>query len=225
MNTLKTATHAFIAVACALFIHSKSIAEPVNLSQLKTEIRAYHDSGAYRKEISAILVPATRYIIQRADDNEKNQIHQKLAIVLDIDETSLSNYHSMHVRDFSEDEQKIQEHMHAANAPAIKPMLSLYNNALKHHVAVFFVTGRTSALKAATIRNLNAAGYRGWTGLYFKPNTYHQPSIAVFKAAARHEITQKGYTIIESIGDQQSDLTGGYAEKTFKLPNPHYYIA
>ncbi len=225
MNKLRTATHAFIAVACALFIHSKSIAEPANLSQLKTEIRAYHDSGAYQREVTATLVPATRYIILRAADNEKNPSHQKLAIVLDIDETSLSNYHSMHVRDFSDDNKQIYEHMHAANAPAIKPMLSLYNNALKHHVAVFFVTGRSSSLKDATIRNLNAAGYHGWSGLYFKPDTFRQPSIAVFKAATRHEITQKGYTIIESIGDQQSDLTGGYAEKTFKLPNPHYYIA
>jgi len=28
--------------------------------------------------------------------------------------------------------------------------------------------------------------------------------------------------IIANIGDQESDLAGGFAEKTFKLPNPFY---
>jgi hypothetical protein len=26
------------------------------------------------------------------------------------------------------------------------------------------------------------------------------------------------------MGDQESDLRGGYAEKTFKLPNPVYFL-
>ncbi|MGB6550988.1 MAG: HAD family acid phosphatase [Xanthobacteraceae bacterium] len=30
--------------------------------------------------------------------------------------------------------------------------------------------------------------------------------------------------MIANVGDQESDLSGGYAEKTFKLPNPFYYI-
>jgi len=34
----------------------------------------------------------------------------------------------------------------------------------------------------------------------------------------------KGYTIIANIGDQYSDLVGGYAEGEFKLPDPMYYI-
>ena len=32
----------------------------------------------------------------------------------------------------------------------------------------------------------------------------------------------EGYTIIGNIGDQLSDLEGGHAERTFKLPNPFY---
>lgn len=224
MNKLKTATHAFIAVSCALFIHSKSFAEPANLSHLKTEIIAYHDSGAYEKEVTKALAPATRYIIERAKANDKSKTHQKLAIVLDIDETSLSNYDSIVGRDFSDDKQKVHQHMNAGDAPVIKPMLSLYNTALQHHVAVFFVSGRTKDLKAATEKNLKATGYHGWAGIYFKPSNYKQSSIATFKASARQTITEKGYTIIESIGDQKSDLTGGYAEKTFKVPNPYYFI-
>jgi len=32
----------------------------------------------------------------------------------------------------------------------------------------------------------------------------------------------QGYAIVVNIGDQMSDLDGGFAERTFKLPNPFY---
>ena len=57
-----------------------------------------------------------------------------------------------------------------------------------------------------------------------KPNKYHQSSVVLYKSNARKDITSQGYDIIVNIGDQQSDLAGGYAEKTFKMPNPFYHI-
>jgi hypothetical protein len=50
------------------------------------------------------------------------------------------------------------------------------------------------------------------------------PSAADFKAPARQKITERGYTILLSMGDQESDLKGGYAERVFKLPNPVYFL-
>ena len=44
------------------------------------------------------------------------------------------------------------------------------------------------------------------------------------KIAARADIERRGFTIIANIGDQNSDLVGGYAEMTFKLPNPFYFL-
>jgi acid phosphatase len=44
------------------------------------------------------------------------------------------------------------------------------------------------------------------------------------RAAERRKIAGQGYTIILNMGDQESDLAGGYAEKTFKLPNPVYFL-
>ena len=49
-------------------------------------------------------------------------------------------------------------------------------------------------------------------------------SAADFKALERRKLTEEGFTILVSIGDQQSDLAGGYAERTFKLPNPVYFL-
>ena len=49
-------------------------------------------------------------------------------------------------------------------------------------------------------------------------------SAADFKAPQRGQIEQRGYTIIANIGDQPSDLDGGFAEQTYLLPNPFYRI-
>ena len=33
-----------------------------------------------------------------------------------------------------------------------------------------------------------------------------------------------GYDIVANFGDQFSDLNGGFADKTFKMPNPNYFM-
>lgn len=224
MNILKATSHALIAFACAFALQSKSFAEPANLSHLKAEVQAYHDSGAYQKELTKVISTARQYIDQRTATNKRLEKPQKLAIVLDIDETSLSNYDNMLARDFAGSQKRIHNDMLAANAPAIKPMLKLYQEAQKNNVAIFFVTGRVSSEKQATAENLKSAHYTNWAGLYVRPDGYTKKSIVPYKSQTRSAITKQGYTIIASIGDQKSDLIGGFAEKTFKLPNPYYYI-
>ena len=45
-----------------------------------------------------------------------------------------------------------------------------------------------------------------------------------YKSGTRAYIESQGYDIIANFGDQFSDLEGGYADKTFKMPNPNYYL-
>ena len=45
-----------------------------------------------------------------------------------------------------------------------------------------------------------------------------------YKSGTRAYIESLGYDIVGNFGDQFSDLEGGYADKTFKLPNPNYYL-
>ena len=40
----------------------------------------------------------------------------------------------------------------------------------------------------------------------------------------RKRIKNAGYIIVENIGDQYSDLDGGYSLRTFKYPNYMYYV-
>ena len=91
-------------------------------------------------------------------------------------------------------------------------------------VAVFFITGRDETQRAATERNLRSAGYSDYAELLMQEVGSHYASATDFKAPHRAKIEAEGFTIIANMGDQPSDLAGGYAEKTFLLPNPFYRI-
>ncbi|WED42179.1 HAD family acid phosphatase [Legionella cardiaca] len=223
-GTIKAIIKTLLAGSCLLIFTFPSFSEPNNLSLLKTEIKSYHDSGLYEKELAKVIAEAHDYIIKQATIN-KRQVHpKKLAIVLDIDETSISNYDKMIKRDFVGDTNLIHQEILAANSPAILPMLALYNDARKNGVRVFFVTGRRMSELNATRTNLLRAGFKNWCGLYLRPDSYNQSSIKPFKTKARESITKQGYTIVASIGDQYSDIEGGYMQKGFKLPNPFYHL-
>jgi len=197
-------------------------AEPTNLSVAKHQVVKYYNSGTYHKEIASVINKANQYIINQVKHNKRRQ---KLAIVLDIDETSLSNYQNMYAMDFnSKDHRTMHCYTMKANAPAIKPTLALYKNALKHGIKVFFITGRPTYERTATIKNLHYAGYKKWAGLYLRSKKDKKISTVEYKSRARAKIMKKGYKIIANIGDQCSDLKGGYALKGFKLPNPFYYL-
>lgn len=208
--------------------------KPTNLGQFKTELRKYEESGQYERDLGDAVRPAKDWLAQQV------RRKGKLAIVLDIDETSLSNWPVINADDFGFiavgpcDLSSsgvpigacgwIKWIMQARDKPII-PTLELYRQARRQGVAVFFITGRPESLRAATERNLRAAGYSDWNALVMEPgNLPRLKSAADFKAPARKKIEEQGYTIVLDMGDQQSDLLGGYAERTFKLPDPFYYV-
>ncbi len=216
--------HTFFLITTLVFVGTKSFAEPQNIGELRTELKSYHDTGAYDKEVLAIEEKAETYIDARVKANAKLKKPEKLALVLDVDDTSLSNYQYILKRDFCENTNSIIKSIRRADAPAIAPILKLYKKARDEKVAIFFVTGRSTALQAATEKNLKAVGYTTWNGIFFRPKEDSNQSIVPYKTQVRSNITREGYTIIATIGDQKSDLAGGYAEKRFKLPNPFYYL-
>ena len=50
------------------------------------------------------------------------------------------------------------------------------------------------------------------------------PSVVPYKSGERRKLVRAGYDIIVNIGDQASDLRGGFADHRVKLPNPMYLI-
>jgi predicted secreted acid phosphatase len=158
------------------------------------------------------------------------------ALILDIDETSLSNWTELEANDFGfilEGTCTLQPAFPCGNkewvlnhiADAIVPRRELFNAAKAKGVAVFFITGRPEAQRAATINNLSQVGYQGWSGLALRPaGDAKTRSVQEYKTAERAKIVAQGYTIIANVGDQYSDIDGGLAERTFKMPNPFYFI-
>ncbi|MBA4137726.1 MAG: acid phosphatase [Opitutus sp.] len=192
-----------------------TVAEPPNLYLLKQELKAYIDRGDYDAGIAQVAGEAKAWIEQRAAQGGK------LAIVLDIDETALSNLKHMREMDFGYIPALWDQWVADADGPAIESVRDIFRTARTRGVAVFFMTGRKTTDAPGTIKNLQAAGMDDYAGLDFKPNGYADTTQS-FKTATRKKITEDGYTIIANIGDQHSDLDGGYAERTFKLPNPFY---
>lgn len=204
------------------------MSQPLNLGQLKTHVYFYICSGGYDADLNKVTAAARAYVEQRAAQVAKP------ALVLDIDETSLSNLPLEMVDDFAfiqgidcAPEMKrpcgFKSWVALAEAKAIDGTIALYQAAIQNHVAVFFITGRQEDERAATEKNLKAAGYTSWEGLTLRPANDNRSTVD-YKSAAREKIAEEGYTIIVNAGDQQSDLAGGYAERAYKLPNPMYFI-
>jgi predicted secreted acid phosphatase len=219
-----------------LFAHNAAaqqlLCKPGNLGEYKIQLTRYEESGQYQRDVAGAVAAAAAYLAQQAKRTGK------LAIVLDIDETSLSNWPVIRADDFGFIPQGPCDLFNGLPAGAcgwidwikqardqpILPTLRLYRKARQYKMAVFFITGRPGALREATQRNLRAAGYDEWNGLLMKSGGYRTESVITFKTAARRAIAAQGYAIVLNMGDQESDLAGGYAERTFKVPNPFYYI-
>ena len=197
-------------------------AEPANISPVKQVLRTYVDSGAYAKSIAEVALEANKYLVKRIAKGAKGG--KKLAIVFDIDETTLSNLTQILAHDFGYVEKDWNAWVAAGRAPAIIPVQTVYDTAVRGKVEVFFITGRREEDRSATERNLRDVGYDTWTKVFFKPSAAEEPDLTTkgFKIDTRRKLEQQGYVIIANVGDQDSDLLGGYAERWFKLPNPFY---
>ncbi len=197
-----------------------------NIGVIKQRLRRYHDTGAYSRDLTREVKLAERYLLQRLKENKTSAHPKKLAIVFDIDETALSNYSKMEHLDFGGTLNQERHLYKDGKDPVIKPTLNLFKLAKQNQVAVFFVTGRPEMDRVLTVQNLHLAGYQNWDGLILENNRYHKSyqSAIPFKSQARKKIIDQGYDIVLSMGDQASDLQGGYADQTFQLPNPFYFL-
>ena len=219
----------FVSLGCAAQpapAHLLAAQEPTpNLGELKTRLTAYHDcahKGCYVPELNRLSDLAIAYLIKRTAEAKAGK---KLALVLDIDETSLSNWDVEAQDDYGYIAKDWNSWVDQRKAPAIAGTLRLYNEALKHGVAVFFITGRGVAQEAATADNLKAVGYHDWAGLALRGPHPATQTTTDYKSGERKKIVAAGYTIILNVGDQISDLNGlPQAEMSVKLPNPFYYI-
>ena len=112
-------------------------------------------------------------------------------------------------------------------------MVDLEHYAEAKGYTVFFLTGRGTARHDGTVTNLTSEGYDVVdANLYLRDNTAPWLSscggsactTTQYKSLTRQHIESLGYDIVANFGDQFSDLNGGFADRTFKIPNPMYFI-
>ncbi|MEY9962748.1 putative secreted acid phosphatase [Streptacidiphilus sp. MAP12-16] len=202
MRTSHRRSAAVIAVAAAIAL---GVAAPATAAQAARPAVAAAASSTgvtyagWLSDVTAVTDQAQSYLVQRIASASSTD---RLAIVLDIDNTALASY-------FNPTTYPV---------PATPTVLTLAKYAAAHGVSVFFVTGRPEAIDPVTLLNLGAVGYPV-AGLYSRDLEDLFTSLETFKTGARTAIENRGYTIIANIGNSASDLTGGHAEQTFKLPD------
>jgi len=197
--------------------------EPENLGRNKAAVIGYQQSGDYARDLEKISARATAWIERRA---ARRIDGERLAVIFDLDETLLSNWPHILEDDFSYISPRWHAWVGQAKATAITPVRETFRASVRAGVAVIVLTGRREYERAVTGRNLRQEEMAGFTRLVLRPDKRAADEVeetnAVFKTAMRKALVAEGWTIVANIGDQDSDLSGGYAERTFKLPNPFY---
>jgi len=220
-----------------------------NIDSVKKTIATYYgDPGTgtanetdspYIREMRSIVDRETRQLRRVHDTAVRHGQHP--AIVFDADDTTLWTY-DMEVADmhFVFDPARQDEWVQDQRFPATPSMVGFVNRAQAMGFTVFGLTGRNDDQKTATVQNLAKVGYTAfdedhfftkWTGkgASQQPAYVHcataKCTTVEYKALTRKHIEQDlGYDITLNVGDQWSDLQGGYADRTLKLPNPTYYL-
>jgi hypothetical protein len=202
--------------------------------------------SSYAKEATSVALAGERWLAAH------HRVHGKQAIILDVDDTTLATWNYEVASNWAFNPTTNGQFVTGQLFPAVPGMVDLVAKAAKEGYAIFFLTGRPAAQEGATLGNLTMdgigvdAGYVGPTtlsdgedGLFTKPAIADYPAYLKatcasdpngscttihYKSATRAHIESLGYDIVANFGDQFSDLIGGSADRTFKMPNPNYFL-
>ncbi|MEU0243100.1 HAD family acid phosphatase [Streptomyces sp. NPDC006235] len=186
------------AALVAMAVPADAAAPAGTATAASTAAAADVDYATWQRDCQAVMDQALPYLKQRIAAAKPGE---KQAIVFDIDNTTLET-------DFG----------FSYPQPANKPVLEAARYAQERGVALFFVTARPDIIYSFTEYNLKQTGYQV-SGLYVRNFIDLFKNVAEYKTAQRVDVEKKGYTIIANIGNSATDLSGGHAEKTFKLPD------
>jgi predicted secreted acid phosphatase len=218
----RPASFPVVALLVAVLAAGLLLALPAGAATTRTsfspeQIRSYHRSGKWARDVAQVFRSARRSLRRQL---EARRIRRP-AIVLDIDETSLSNYSCLNEANF--ELSGLAVCVGTSRSVAIRPARTMVREARRRNVAVFFVTAAPENLVMLRRQNLREAGFRGTFTIIGRPTTdTNTETVVPFKSGARRSIERRGYRILVNVGDQRSDLAGGHARRTFKLPNRIY---
>ncbi|KAL5213215.1 hypothetical protein ABZP36_024062 [Zizania latifolia] len=186
-------------------------------------VREYVTGVAYRSDLEVVAREASSYArAARVGDDGCD------AWVFDVDETLLSNlpYYAEHGYGLEFfDHLEFDKWVEKGEAPAIPSSLKLYNEVRELGIKTFLLTGRSEGHHGVTVDNLKKQGFHDWDKLILREAADRKKTATTYKSEKRKDMEAEGYRIIGNSGDQWSDLLGfSMSARSFKLPNPMYYI-
>ncbi|MGW7519109.1 HAD family acid phosphatase [Streptomyces sp. NPDC054796] len=226
----------------------RSDKEIPNLDKVKDLIEAYYGDtetadgehyaspdSSYAHQARGIAAEARRDLKKALAKEHESKRTKRPAVVVDVDDTTLLTYNFERRIGYHFTEEAQDEYLRTTDMDPVFGMPKLLNWAREKGVTVFYVTGRAEHQRAWSMRNLKNAGYDAPADKahFFLKDEKNPPdylecgadcTTVEYKSGTRAHIESRGYDILGNFGDQFSDLRGGHAEKTYKLPNPMYYL-
>ena len=189
--------------------------KPENLTIARKDVKEYYESGRFYTQVEDVVKEAEK-------EFDKIKIKNNSAVVFDVDETALDNYALAKSMGFGYVYKMNKEWNAEMKSPALKPVKELYDYLLERGVHIIFLTGRNFPEYEVTYQNLKNVGYTVFDTLITQIGDETKMKSRDFKSSKRVFLTNEGYDIIGTVGDQWSDLRGEDHGIQVKIPNYLY---
>jgi len=206
-----------LTLSLTLFLFSCATEKPINLSAAREEVKQYYESGKYDEELNVVIIEAKEKF-------GKVDFKDNTVVIFDIDETALNNYVLAEQMGFGYVYELNKQWNAELKAPAIPQVKELYEFLLSKGSKIIFLTGRNFYEYEVTHQNLVKEGYTVFDTLITQIGDETKMKAKDFKSGKRVWLTQQGYEIVGTVGDQWSDLEGYYHGIQIKIPNYLYLI-
>lgn len=207
----------YLIILLSIALISCSSNRLVNLRTAKDIVKDYYESGKYDAEMNEVVIDAKEKF-------DKVEIKKNSVVIFDVDETALNNYGLALQMDFGYVYDLNKKWNEELKAPAIKEIKDFYFYLLNKGFKIIFLTARNSNEYEVTYKNLIQEGYSGFDTLITQSKEDQKLKSQEFKSKIRTELTNQGYEIVGTVGDQWTDLNGPFSGIQVKLPNYLYEI-
>ena len=214
---MKTFIKTIFSVTIISFFVSCGTEKPLNLTDARSEVKEFYESGRYDEELDEVIK-------NTLEQFQQVEFKENSVVIFDVDETVLNNYSLAELMGFGYVYVMNKKWNAEMKAPAIPQVKELYNYLLAKGAKIIFLTGRNIPEYNVTYKNLKQEGFEVFDTLITQREYEYELSAQEFKSSKRKELTEEGYEIIGTVGDQWSDLNGDYHGIQVKIPNYLYLI-
>ncbi|KAH9673461.1 HAD superfamily subfamily IIIB acid phosphatase [Citrus sinensis] len=187
-------------------------------------VESYMIGGQYDRDVELVVEQILSYVNEVVLSGDGMD-----AWILDVDDTCISNVYYYKGKRYGcdpYDPAGFRAWALKGGCPAIPGVLVLFNKLIESGLKVILVTGRDEETFGQVTRdNLHNQGFVGYERLIMRTAADKGKNAVTYKSEIRKQLLEEGYRIWGNIGDQWSDLQGECTgNRTFKLPNPMYFV-